>query len=1541
MHLDFGGGSASIGNWKWDTANKLHNVKLANGTLNVTGTRMSVNSGSFTIENGGVLNIGSNVVWLGGGKEDGYNPSDQPFEYIVKDGGRLYFSGTLRSEWMTFTVEHGGYFCFTSDAKYGNGNRQKENIYNIYGTVDFPAGVTRFDNSWSVKPTFNLYSGGVLIIGGRMKKGSNWQHRANLMGGELRATSNVDFELAENLGIIKAGYDTTLNAVNSGTTLDLSNFILEDGETGVICTGAGNIKLPGQPYNLELRGTGTVTIPSYSRTSIGRLYVGSAYTVPIANQNTTIVYLADNLGTIAISAPGLTITALGEDATLTGAFTVDANQFDGGDTVVTSPSAAVRASVLAAATAAGLSCTDNGAAVTVDVLEEVTFTGLASSDLGNLANWTGTQVVPNGGAVTIAGAADFTSSSPAFSLAKLVAGGSITAYDGADIPPLSVYDGAQLAIAPNAAVTMTNEVIFKLDGVVKPVMQLGDGSVLTLDAGVYYPAFAIVDNGGAIVRTTETPLAFNWVGSSFGSFDDIANWTTAAITGQDGNGWKTYGDFVAASRLPCASDSFYSRGNFYFDLGGHPLVVPAEIGAWYVPGDWNNHYLGITNGVFTFCGPVTTHTGTWNIWDSATVRFASGTSFLPGASSGGALQVYARSGSLFEFNGELKMYNGKFIATDGGRMVLNATRFTVDSGSTQSLTEFRVESGGFMSLPRGLDWYRGGYDSRFTAALNVVGGELSLGGDVTKANINAGGMTFNVAVNGGKLDILDDITISVDSSTLAGAVEFNVAAGKFFYLRNFTVDAAAAITKTGDGVLVMDGSLGATQPESLVVSAGAIGFFTPNSSIVFPSNTTFAEGGVVLIGANGLTIASAPSNVKFEVDVESVVKDAAIVTSSDAALLAQIKADFETQLSGMPYEVTSVADGIVISAISEYVFTGSKSTDFSDPENWACGYVPEGKDVVISGDMAISGDFPVFASISIERGAAVSVADGITLPAVNLSLESSMTIAENATVEMGALTCVATAGKIPVLTVASGSTLIVPGGQRFGNVRLVLCDGSTLREASDGSLVFGYAANGETSYFEMTAENATISVTNSLSPNGSTSVHNGAARIDFACPEPGGRVIVPEPIALRNVTFERGYSTEDHYIYDGFAFGLNNPEDEAVKIVIDDSFVIFGEHSWIAGGANLVLTNNAVLCRSIFPNAATKTGSGRNEGDKTDNWFNLHINDLGVLTLVDGGELRAGVGYVNWDVVSGLISLSPSTDGHVGVEVLEGGIGCWYKSNGSQHKTVYNNTYASAVGHPHLGSIRFADGYMDVFKGNWYGTGGNRAHILNGMDAVDVPAGATMTFRGVKDKLSTEYTSLGLVALESPITGGGDVVVTNTWDGKNLKMVVSLSANTCTGSIKAENCGGTATAEVYFADGANWPGTVVANGNVKLIDVVGSNEWSGSGSIEDSPATVAFGALDLQADFPLRVWMENGAVATNDMLNVGTYLGNGGTLAPTIVGEGEFEIGDVVVVGKIAKDGALPSTAHGWVARRREIANDDNNDELYLKLGRGLQIIVY
>ncbi|MBO7166318.1 MAG: hypothetical protein J6V88_02205, partial [Kiritimatiellae bacterium] len=137
-----------------------------------------------------------------------------------------------------------------------------------------------------------------------------------------------------------------------------------------------------------------------------------------------------------------------------------------------------------------------------------------------------------------------------------------------------------------------------------------------------------------------------------------------------------------------------------------------------------------------------------------------------------------------------------------------------------------------------------------------------------------------------------------------------------------------------------------------------------------------------------------------------------------------------------------------------------------------------------------------------------------------------------------------------------------------------------------------------------------------------------------------------------------------------------------------------------------------------------------------------------------------------------------------------------------------------------------------------------------------------------------------------------------------------------------------------FANGANWAGTVVVNGLLKITNYEGKTE-------NDNPASVAFGALDLQADFQVRVWRGEDGALTNDTLNVGTFINNGGKLVPTMMTEGEeFVLGDKVVVGKIAKSAVLPELSKGWRIVLKAIDGDDEYNLLTINRGAGLKVIL-
>jgi hypothetical protein len=428
----------------------------------------------------------------------------------------------------------------------------------------------------------------------------------------------------------------------------------------------------------------------------------------------------------------------------------------------------------------------------------------------------------------------------------------------------------------------------------------------------------------------------------------------------------------------------------------------------------------------------------------------------------------------------------------------------------------------------------------------------------------------------------------------------------------------------------------------------------------------------------------------------------------------------------------------------------------------------------------------------------------------------------------------------------------------------------------------------------MHATNATITALNSAK------VEN-AARIDFASPAVGGRVVVVSDIILKKCKIT--YNSKD-----GFAFGYNNPQEQKLRVVADATPLDFGAETYITGGANLVMTNGAVLCRKRST-----------EGDNNDSIYNLRIEQAGLLTLVSAGELRAGVTYVNGDLVKGAVYVTPEKTGAVGIEVLAGGVGCWYKAHGMNK-----------------GTIRFSDGIMDCFKGYWWGWG-NRAHIFNFMAGVDIPEGKTMTFRGTEDKMDTnDQRNILYMMLEAPFTGGGDVFVTNTWEGKTLSPILTSSTSTCTGRIEVLEGEPNCASLLYFQDGANWAGTVIANGRVAL-----ARNFIKAEVVHDIPVAVTFGALDLQADFPVRVWRGEDGTLTNDTLNVGTYLNNGGKIVPTMMTEdGKFTHGDKLTLGRIAKGAALPRFARGWAVRAEAIDDNAAEDLLTCCFDTGMMIII-
>ena len=407
-------------------------------------------------------------------------------------------------------------------------------------------------------------------------------------------------------------------------------------------------------------------------------------------------------------------------------------------------------------------------------------------------------------------------------------------------------------------------------------------------------------------------------------------------------------------------------------------------------------------------------------------------------------------------------------------------------------------------------------------------------------------------------------------------------------------------------------------------------------------------------------------------------------------------------------------------------------------------------------------------------------------------------------------------------------------------------------------------------------------------------VSNQFGNINFVCPASGGMVTTASALLLTNATLKTGSA----YAYN---FGVNNPEAQTVNITFDGTRLQYPDSAnWatvakiIGGGVKMAFTNGASLVR----------WNGEYKGELT-------IRESAQLVFNDGCSFRFGHSQ-NGEGSSGngKVTINPS-EGVTPIVLNDGATMDIYREDGR----------SKAVLEVHGTAVREKN----------YAFWNTASPFINYREINLAEADSLLKFSWPAGYNEVSWTGSGHVyfgknpVINVPFTGAGSLAVENNHLSLAKTMTLQgVSTATGTLSIIPDR-----NATLILDDGFGWAGTVAAG------DVILTNK-----TVAASPATVTFGALDLQADFPVRVWKENDVVATNDMLNVGTYLNNGGRLVPTIVGEGEFAIGDLFCVGTIGKSGALPRLPAGWLAKRTAIDGDEVHDLLTLKRGIGLQIIV-
>ncbi|MBP5543187.1 MAG: hypothetical protein ILM98_03865 [Kiritimatiellae bacterium] len=846
------------------------------------------------------------------------------------------------------------------------------------------------------------------------------------------------------------------------------------------------------------------------------------------------------------------------------------------------------------------------------------------------------------------------------------------------------------------------------------------------------------------------------------------------------------------------------------------------------------------------------------------------------------------------------------LEVGGGTLLFAPTSYTISSWGRSDNDHDEINiSGGTASFPNGITMT--GTSSTPNNQINQSGGTVSFGGNFTSA------LPWTYTWSDGTLAITDDSTFGANIALAvpaSAAVSLNIATGKTFSAPGLNADATASITVTGGGTFSI-----APTTAPIILQNGSLGLATSGTYDL--SNVSVGSGAAIItLTAFGATINSLPAalaGATFVADLSGAVAGTVILNSSDPAVLSKVKTDLDVSV---PAGMSLVVSGTTLSLEAQSAYVFSASGDLADGTDWDNGSLPPaGEEVSIEGNGVVAtyttGTIPAWASITVKDGATLRVSGDATLPPIILNKSATLVVDNNATMTLANaadLSGIATANQVPVLSIESGATLSVPGGMKFSNVDIDL--EGTITVTTPGGVTFGYAAAGETTYFGFTSNGGTISLT-----PGSGSYNTSP--FEFCCPASGGTVNAVGSLALIDTTilpvYERSgnmYPLTVAYQI-GFNLGVNNPANALFEVVFDNTqWGVLGS-ILIKGGATFRLANGG-----IYQNFESIGYWGRY----------AQISENGRLVVGHGCEFRLNA---LGDYGSNPLEVNPSSANYPVIIVEDGGVFETYRFSGNGKGVFVASNSVYRIYQPSIYDEHYSEssGTTTIY---------DTANIpFMGFAAVELADDSTLTFStrnkvfwddGQFDETSGDRV---VTLADVPITGGGSIVVSNA-NANVFGVIVQSGANTATGtaSVTAPAAGLGATT-LYFADGANWAGSVVADGNVVL-----TNLTDGASS-----TSVTFGSLDLAENFPIRVWNNAGTLA-NDKINVDAYVANGGKLTPVLVNGDVWPSGTSFEVGKIAKGAELPPLAKNWVASVKSIDNDDDYDMLCLRYFKGTQIIL-
>jgi len=516
--------------------------------------------------------------------------------------------------------------------------------------------------------------------------------------------------------------------------------------------------------------------------------------------------------------------------------------------------------------------------------------------------------------------------------------------------------------------------------------------------------------------------------------------------------------------------------------------------------------------------------------------------------------------------------------------------------------------------------------------VNQSGGTATFGGNFTSQ------MAWTYTWSGGTLAITDDSTFGANVALVipaSASVSLDIASGKSFAAPGLSADSTAAITVTGGGTFSI-----APTTAPIILQNGSLGIATSGTYDL--SNVSVGSGAATIaLTTFGATINSLPAalaSATFIADLSNVAAGTVILNSSDPTVLAKAKSDLD---SSAPAGMTLAVSGTTLSleALSAYAFT--TTGDLLDAAGWGGAVPPAGVEVSIEGSGVVatyaSGEIPAWTSITVKDGATLRFTGDATLPPVILNKSATLAIDNNATLTLaniGDISGIAAASQVPVLSVASGATLNVPGGMKFSNVNIALA--GTIAATTAGGITFGYAAAGETTYIGLATNGGTISIEPGSGGYNSSS-------LAFCCPAAGGTVNAIGSLSLSNTTLLPNYTrgevfplTISHQI--GFYVGDNNPANIPFEVVFDNTqWGVLGSF-FVKGGATFRLANGGA-----YKNFESVGYWGRY----------AQIAENGRIVVGRGCEFRMNA---LGDYGSHPLEVTPTSSGHQAIVVEEGGV---------------------------------------------------------------------------------------------------------------------------------------------------------------------------------------------------------------------------------------------------------------------------------------------